>query len=211
VPRIGSAAAPDLAQWRQGALRQQLAQRLTMPEDGQITSVGAWLRGVSGYGSIAFRLVVWAWDGSVSGTNRVLGQSAQLSASAAAFAIGSLEKRTAALESPVELAAGSQFLVGISSDTAGGTACQWGLATGGTHYAKDLQTANAWPAKMSNCYSESESLSAWVENYDAVGAAWIWRGGAWVQADSVQIWRAGAWVPATSVQIWRGGAWVDAG
>jgi hypothetical protein len=210
MPRIGSNAAPDLAQWRYGGNKQQLSGRLTMPERGRITHVGAWIRGVSGYGSIAYRLCVWDWGGSVSSSNGLLGRSGLKSSTPAAFAIASLERVYWPLEVPVELDEGKNFMVGISSDTAGGSAVQWGLASGGTHYAKDFGNGADWPAGMKGCYAESNDLSAWVESYTAVGSAQVRRSGAWVQASAVQLRRSGAWVAASSVQIRRSGAWVDA-
>src|SRR5262245_46738589 len=109
VARIGSNAAPDLAQWRQGNVKQQLAVRLTMPEAGRITDLGAWLRGVQGYGSIDVALMVWAWDGSTSDTNAILGRTNTRTISAASFALGSLQKQLWPLQAPVDLDAGAQF------------------------------------------------------------------------------------------------------
>jgi hypothetical protein len=212
VARIGSNAAPDLAQWREGNVQQQQAVRLTMPEHGLITHLGAYLRGVAGYGSISYRLCVWKWDGAVSDQNRLLGQSALKSSSSGTFALGSLIKYTWPLEEPVDLPAGAVFLVGFATDTASGSAAQWGVESGGTKYSRDTgpPPGQAWPDNMKNCYADSLALAAWVEAYAPVGAAWVRRSGAWVQADAVQVRRSGAWVDATSVQARRSGAWVDA-
>src|SRR5262245_61506669 len=184
-----------------------------MPDDGQLTDLGAWLRGVQGYGSIDVALVVWAWDGSTGGTNAILGRTNTRTISAASFALGSLQKQTWPLQAPVKLAAGAQFLVGFASDTDAGMACQWGVDAAGTKYAKDLgpPAGASWPVKMQNCYSDQYALSAWVENYDAASAAWVYRSGAWVQAQSVQVYRGGAWVDVGGVQVFRSGGWTDAG
>jgi hypothetical protein len=212
VPRIGSNASPDLAQWRTGNVRQQLAQRLTVPERARITHLGAYVRGVSGYGAVDYRLCIWKWDGATSNTNRLLGQSALKSAPAAAFAVGSLTKVYWPLEVAVEQPAGSNIMVGISSDTASGAAIQWGVNNTGTKYAQDSgpPAGEPWPDNMKACYSEQYALSAWVEAYTAIGSAQVYRNGAWAAAGSVQVYRNGAWVDAGSVQVYRNGAWVDA-
>jgi hypothetical protein len=210
---IGSEAAPELAQWRSGNVKQQLAVRLTMPEHGLIHHIGAYLRGVAGYGSIAYRLCLWKWDGATSDTNRLLGQTALKSSSSGSFALGSLVKYTWPLEVPVDLPAGAIFMVGIATDTAAGSAAQWGLATPGSLYAKDSgpPAGEPWPDNMKSCYLDgSGALSAWVDDYDPIGDAWVRRSGVWVQADAVQVRRAGVWTDAAGVQVRRAGAWTDA-
>jgi hypothetical protein len=214
VARIGSSVAPDLAQWRTGNVEQQLSGRFTMPVAGVITDLGAFLRGVTGYGSIDYCLCLWNWGGDVSSGNALLGQTAVHTSNAAAFAIGSLTRQTWPLLDPVELDAGDLFMVGIATDTDAGSAAQWGLYSGsGTHYARDLgPPAGAdWPVAMHGCYASSNALAAWVEDYDPVGSAYVRRSGAWVRADAVQVRRSGAWVNASGVQVRRSGAWNDAG
>lgn len=213
MARIGSNAAPDLAQWRSGNIKQQLAVRLTVPENARITHLGAYLRGVSGYGSIAYRLCIWKWDGATSDTNRLLGQSALKSSPEAGFSLGNLTKYTWPLETAVVLPAGAAIMVGISSDTAAGAAMQWGVDGSGTKYAQDSgpPAGDPWPDNMKNCYSDTYALAAWVEAYSPVGAAWVFRSGAWVQAEGVQTYRSGAWADVDGVQVFRSGGWVDAG
>jgi hypothetical protein len=213
MARIGSNAKPDLAQWRTGNIKQQLATRLTVPENARITHLGAYLRGVSGYGSIDYRLCIWKWDGATSDTNRLLGQSALKNSPAAAFSLGNLTKYTWPLEAAVVLPAGANIMVGISSSTAAGAAVQWGVDGAGTKYAQDSgpPAGDPWPDNMKACYTDTYALAAWVEAYSPVGAAWVYRSGVWQQAESVQVYRSGAWADVEGVQVYRNGAWVDAG
>jgi hypothetical protein len=214
MARLGDNSSPELATWRQGNIRQQAATRLTMPEAGRITHVGAWLRGVQGYGSLDYRLCVWKWDGATSDTNRLLGQSALKNTSAAAFSVGSLLKYTWPMEVAVELPAGANFMVGIATDTDAGMAAQWGLQSGsGPYYQRDTgaPAGQAWPTNMSNCYSTSSALAAWVEAYTPIGKAQVFRNGAWVDVEGVLVYRNGVWVDAEAVQVNRSGGWIDAG
>lgn len=211
MPRIGSAAIPDLAQYRVGNVEQQQGQRYTMPERGEITELGAYIRGVAGNGAVDYRLVLWAWGGSVGAGNAILGQTATHSASSGTVAPGSLVQQTWPLITPVELDAGYAFMVGIATETSGSAAHQWGLRSGGgTHYAKDLGGGTSWPVSMKNCYSDAHDMAAWIESYTALAAAWVRRSGAWIRASDVFDRRSGAWAKATDVQVRRSGAWNDA-
>jgi hypothetical protein len=211
VSRVGDRSAPDTAQYRVGNVSQQLAQRLTMPERGRISELGAWLRGVTGYGSIDYRLVLWRWDGSTGAPNTILGRTASHSSTAAAFDVGSLTQQTWPLEAPVDVDAGDELMVGFASDTGSGSACQWGVRSGGgTHYLRDLGAGAAWPVSMHGAHSDSRDLAAWIEAYTPLAGAWVRRSGAWVLAADVSVRRSGAWASASSTQVRRSGGWTDA-
>lgn len=211
MPRIGSTTAPADAHSRIGNYRQQNAYALTAPVACTVTSLGAYIKGLSGYGSISYRLCIWRNGGSPDVGNALLGQTALLTATAAALDPGNLDKVTHDLITPVELAAGDAFFVGIASNTSGSSAHCWGVRTTGTAYYRTLSQGDAWPASMKNYDTETGgNVVAWVENYIPLGSGKVRRSSAWSDAASVQIRRGGAWVDATSVQVRRSGAWVDA-
>lgn len=212
MPMIGDDSAPALSQYRVGNIEQQGGVILTMPEDGTLLTVGCYLRGVSGNGSIQYGLAVWNTGGGVAST---AGGSNTLGA--AAVSAGNLTKVTLDLDTPVFYSSGDQFIVGFATDTRSGTAAQWGKRSTGTAWFKDLVVGSGgWSGGvggaqgMSGRYSDAGAVAAWVENYSkAVPDIRLRRSGAFVQATAVRVRRSGAWVDVPTVRVRRGGIWVD--
>lgn len=98
----------DGAHWSGANTENQVAYGLTMPENGNITQVGAWLAGKDS--SAAVKLCVWNSSGTL------LGQSASFSATGKSFALGASVQYTKSLTTPVAATSGTTYYVGWSRD-----------------------------------------------------------------------------------------------
>lgn len=207
MPSVGFTDRPEAWEWWT-ATNGQTANVLTMPERGRITKLGAWIRGVSGYGAADYRLVLWHPDGAV------WAQGPKETVSAAAAGSGpntsNLVKIEHEISDPPQIEAGEVMWAGFAFPPAGALQSGWhdhGAAN--SHRHKD--SGSGWPGSMSGAtnHGSTGSIGAYVI-YEPIAGAWVRRGGAWVRADAVYTRRGGAWVEVDSVSVRRGGAWTEA-
>ena len=178
-----------------------------MPARGRILEVGAWVGGWSG----TCRLRLCIWDGS---SKALLGQSNQLTAAnegAGGPAGGNVALYTAPLIAPVEIGKGFDFYVGFARDPNDGHQVSEGSSATGPHFHG--RSGPTWPNNLGNAPSsfsqETRRIGAYVANWETLPGAWVYRSGAWVEADTVQIYRSGSWVDVDGVSLYRSGSWVD--
>lgn len=207
---VGTDSAPDLV-ISPGTGAAQSATLLEVPNDGRIVSVGSYIRALSGTGSLDYRLAVWAWDGSVGGANKLLGKSAVRTVSSAASAPGNLLRQVADLETPVELGAFDQVLVGVAWETDPARQALLGGYTGtGSRYRKDLAEGAVWPSSMKSAvHLTDHNFAAWIDAYVPTSGVFVFRAGDWQQAELVEVRRSGLWSAGT-VKVRRAGGWISA-
>lgn len=203
MARLGLDDRPEVFEWWQEANNQN-ANVLTMPVRARVVTVGAWLRGVSGHGSVSYRLCVWA------GTGGLRGQSAVQSIGTAGVNVSNLVRVEHDLQAPVEYDAGDSLMVGVAWSRNG--AMQFGWHDHGSLPNHRERTAEDWPSGMGSATAHGSTgpMSAWVERYDPMAGAWIKRGSAMARAEGVYVRRGGAWVEATGVYVRRSGTWTEA-
>lgn len=203
MARLGLDDRPEVFEWHTEELNQQ-ANPLTVPERSRIITLGAWLRGVSGYGSVNYRLVVWNPNGTVRA------QTAGQSIGTAAVAVGNLLRVEHDLTAPLDVDAGEAVWIGFASSSTG--AIQFGWHDHGSSSSHREKTTASWPVSMSGAstHGSTGAVGAWIERYDPIAGAWIRRGGSWTRADAVRVRRSGAWVEVDGVRVRRSGSWSDA-
>lgn len=209
---VGTDSAPDLV-IAPGLGAAQSATLLEVPNDGRIIAVGSYIRALSGFGPLDYRLCVWDWNGSTSGTNKLLGKSAVRTVNAAASAPGNLLREVADLEEPVELSAFDQVLVGLAWETDSSKQALLGGYSGtGSRYRKDLAEGVVWPSSMkSSVHLTDHDFVAWIDEFVPSSGVFVFRSGEWRQTDTpaVFVQRSGFMEPAT-VKVRRSGGWVSA-
>lgn len=111
----------------------QVALKVTMPSDGQITHVGAWMAGNGG--GATTKVCVWGSSGNL------LRASASFNAPGQSLATGNYADEYHALTSPLDVSNGQVIYIGFSTDPT--EARQWGLNGSGTHYRDTSGSAGA--------------------------------------------------------------------
>lgn len=204
---IGTATKPNGAGgWESwSSTYNQGAELLTMPERGQLVSVGFWSAGVNQTASV----VACIWDDA----GVLLGQSLSTTMAGQTPASGHVDLYVLDLIVPLELDAGVDFYAGFSRAPGRSHQLTGGASGGGQHFDNKRAT---WPGTMEpndtggHVGPGSDYRIGCHAFYDPVRGAWVRRGGLWVRAEGVFVRRAGAWVQAADVQVRRAGAWVDA-
>lgn len=211
MPTIGNSAKPS-SSWHafsSSSNPNQESELLTMPETGELLTLGAWVGGWNG--SCRIVLAVWAADGTM------LGRSDQVTVAnqgAGGPSGGNVEQVIADLQTPVRLSSGDTFFVGFARHTSDGHQVS-ASGTGPEHYeGRSGGSAGVWQTAdlgaVGGIQNEPRRLGMWVQNYDPVAGAKVRVSGVWVDADDVQVRASGAWVSADAVQIRSAGSWVDA-
>lgn len=181
----------------------QEAELLEMPSRGRILEVGAWIGGWSD--SPRCRLCIWSSSGAL------LGQSAQITvANEGGAATGHVALYTELLLAPVELARGVSFYAGFVRHPDDAHQVSVGPTSSGPHYHG--RSGATWPNDLGNAdpiTSQPRRVGSYVADYLPIPGSYVYRSGAWVEADGVQIYRSGAWADADEVQIYRSGIWTD--
>jgi hypothetical protein len=212
MPTIGDTSKPS-GGWHSfsgSSQNQQEAELLTAPERLDVVELAGWIGGWSA--SCRVKLCIWDDAGEL------LGQTAQITVAnegAGGPAGGNVALYSAALLTPVRIAAGVAFFVGMDRHADDAHQVSVGGAGSPDHYegrhggpaapwAGDLGAATGGPS------NQPRRCGMYVADYVAVAGAKVYRSGAWVDADSVQIMRSGVWVDADSVQVMRSGVWTDA-
>jgi hypothetical protein len=209
VPTIGTITKPGGGWHAYGGSSEttQEAEILVMPKRGRILSVGAWIGGWADTPRV--RLCVWAYPAKT-----LLAQSAQIivpNEGAGGPSGSNVTLQVAPLEVPPEIAKGASFYVGFARHPDDAHQVSTGASGSGPHYHG--RSGGVWPNNLGNVEGPTEQvrrIGAYVADYETLPGAWVYRGAAWVEADTVQLWRGGVWVDADGVAIDRAGAWVDA-
>lgn len=209
MPAIGDATKPS-GGWHAftgNTQVQQEAELLTMPELGDVTSLGAWVGGWSGTCRIV--LCLWRLDGVL------LAQSAQVTVAnfgAGGPAGGNVQSVIAGI-APVRLAKNQPFFVGFDRHGSDGHQISVGGAGSPSHYeGRHGGSGSAWPGNLGaagGIATQVRRSGAWVASYTRTPGAKVMRSGVQTDAQAVQVLRSGAWADALAVQIMRSGAWVD--
>ena len=183
----------------------QEAEPLTMPRRGRILEVGAWIGGWSD--SPRVRLCIWSASGAL------LGQSAQITvANEGGAAAGNVALYTELLLAPVQLNRGDAFYAGFARHVDDAHQVSVGATSSGPHVHG--RSGAVWPNDFGNASGGigpdiARRIGAYVADYLPIPGAYVYRSGAWVDADNVQVYRGGSWTDADSVQLHRAGAWVN--
>lgn len=206
MPTIGPTDRPEVFEWHTDESNQQV-NRLTLPERMRITRLGAWIRGVSGYGDVNYKLCLW--DPS---SGSLHAQTASYSIGPAGVNVSNLTNVERDLSAPVELDAGVDVYCGIAWSPGGALQTGW-HDHGSLPLHRDRSVSNI-PANMaasnSSAHSGTGPIAAYIAQYEAIAGAWIYRSGTWIRADSVNVLRSGSWSEADSVGVFRSGSWTDA-
>jgi hypothetical protein len=205
VATIGDTAKPNTELSEAYSNYNQSAQLFTMPERGRIVTLGMWASAYGGNASA--RLVLWNSSGAV------LGRSPTFTLVSRAVGIGNVDRYEETLESPVRLEAGVSFYAGISHDPSKSHQLT-GRASGGPNHHFDNRRTT-WPGTIVPNDTGGHgfgdyTVGAYVADYQPTPGAWVYRSGAWVEAESVSVYRSSAWTEAESVQLYRSGSWEDA-
>jgi hypothetical protein len=186
---------------------QQEAERLTMPAHGDITDLGAWIGGWNG----TCRVYLCLWDDA----GAILGSVGPITvANQGAGGSGDVALYTATLAAPVRLAAGADFYVGFDRHNSDGhQVSEAGPSTPNHFEGRHGGTTSTWPAALGAASGGPSNaprrIGMFVQNYNLVPGAKLFRSGAWVDAAGVQLQRSGVLVDVVGVQLQRSGAWVD--
>jgi hypothetical protein len=209
--QLGSDSAPG-ALIVPGAAAAQMGFPLTVPTDARIFTLGSYVRALSGYGPIDYRLCVWAWTGSLTGANKLLAQTAIHTINAGGDTLADLVRVTWDLVDPLEISALTDVLVGVAWDTDPAKAMLLGGSSGtGDRYRKDLADGDPWPTSMAGVVHVTDhDFVAWIDDYEPQSGIWVYRSGAWRQADAVLVRRDSLWTIADGVKVRRSGVWVTA-
>lgn len=189
-----------------------MAGRLTFPGGGsRVLELGAYIRALSGFGSLDYRLCLWDWDGGVAQPNKLLGRTAIHTVSAAASAPENLLRVTWPLEAPVEVGQFAQVMVGVAWQTEPGPlALLGGYSGSGLRYRKELADGAGWPTSMKNSEAVTDhDMAAWIEVYTPLSGVYVVRAGEFADIDAFRVRRDGVWYDA-AVMVRRGGAWRNA-
>lgn len=212
--KAGSDSAPDLV-IAPGPPVYQAAGVVEVPAAARIFKVGTYIRSVSGFGNLDYRICVWAWSGSLTGVNRLLGRTAVRTVSPAATAPGNLLRQVGELEVPVEIALPfTDVLVGVAWETDPDRLVNLGGFSGtGSRYVKELANGAGWPQGMDNLEHRTDhNFSAWIEDYEPLAGIFVHRAGEWLQiwsGDTVMVHRGGVFSRGVPVKVRRAGAWVN--
>jgi hypothetical protein len=207
MPTIGTPAKPGGGwhSYQGSSYPNQEAEKLQMPARGRILEVGAWVGGWSG----TCRVRLCIWDGS---SKALLGQSNQITVAnegAGGPAGSNVALYTGPLIAPVEIGKGFDFYVGFARDPSDGHQVSEGASGTGPHF--ESRSGPTWPADLDHnpLTQETRRIGAYVANWETLPGAWVYRSGAWVEADTVQIYRSGSWVDVDGVSLYRSGSWAD--
>ena len=189
------------AEWWGSSVSNQFAAPETFPAGGgRITRIGWWAAGKDA--SCSSKGAVWN-----STRDAVLAQTASVTMTGYAFAIGNSTLHEAAVVSTVDVADAAVIHIGFVKAYTG--AAQFDFSAGASHYDDDHGSSN--PSAMSGETLHSTREPAFYVVYETVAKVWVRRSGAWVQNTSANVRRSGAWVNAgPSVYVRRSGAWVKA-
>lgn len=158
MPVIGNSSKPTSYWWAESNPN-QYAEKLTMPEDGDITRLGQWLGGWNG--TVRTKLCIWDASGVL------LGQSAQFTvANKGAPSSGNVDKYEADLTSPVSLSSGDEFFVGFSHDPSDAHQVSGGSSGSGTHYTRNRGT---WPGDLTGYTTVNRRVGSYVADYTPSG------------------------------------------
>lgn len=213
MPQIGNNAKPTFSYHAFGGSGEvnQEGEGLQSPDQRiRVLTLGAWIGGWGG--NCKVRLALWDPVVGPTATGTLLGQSAEFTVANEGAAGAGVSLYTADLETPVELDPLQDFYVGFSRDRDDahqvftGSNAYVHLHGRGTHNAGGVDDFGA----IESFGGQARRIGAWVENYEVMGSAWVYRSGAWVRADGVKVYRSGAWADADAVKVYRSGAWVDA-
>ncbi len=195
-----------------GNSQRQEADRLAHPGDPArilVKSLGIWVRGYTGQGSINVTLALWKWGTSPAEGNGLQAQTLPASVSEGAYNTGNTDRLlniVRPLVTPYEWAdTDGDVLVGFHRD---GNAHQLGYSTPGTHYHRASTSSSV--GTMNDRTGDTGVIHAYIADYDPIGSAWIRRGAAWIRAAEVQVRRGAAWADSDAVQVRRTGGWTDA-
>lgn len=178
----------------------QVAARLTMPDEGIITHVGMWLR--SYQGATSMRLCLWAPDGSL------LAQSASFTPSNASAGLGNSQRFERALQTPVTRGAGANVYVGVARNPNGGL--QFDRRHGGDPQQYRTRQRDNWPGSMAGYDVVNGSRPCvWLQWEPGTPEVYVRRGGTWDRVDGVYVRRSGSWAKADSVSVRRSGSWTE--
>lgn len=206
---IGSDSAPDLVIAPAAGVYQAAGAKLTIEGfDTRILELGCYLRALSGFGSIDYRLCLWRWDGAVGGANPLLGRTAMHTIGTAASAPENLVRVAWPLEDPVTVPGFGEILVGVAWETDPSHSMLLGGYSGaGVRYRKDLATGAGWPVSMKNAVRLTDhNMAAWVETFAPSSGMFVFRAGEWREIDGLLVRRDGEWFDG-SPQVRRAGAW----
>jgi hypothetical protein len=203
---LGTVTKPNGGWYGSGAgVDNQAAEILTMPQRGRILTLGAWIGGWND--TPRTRLCLWEYPSKL-----LIGQSAQFFVANRGDVGGNKQDLyTAALEVPVDLGKGVSFYTGFARHPDDKHQVSTGSSGSGPHYY--ARSGAIWPNNFGNAEGPVEvnrRIGCHVANWETLPGAWIYRSGAWVEAETVQAYRSGAWVDVDGVQIYRAGTWVDA-
>lgn len=212
--KAGSDAAPDLRITPSPPVY-ALASLVEVPAAARILTLGGYVRSITGFGNIDYRLCVWKWGGSLAAAHPLLGRTPVRTVGPAADAVENLSRVVEDLEVPVELPlAFTTVMVGIAWETDPDRLLNVGGYTSGTRYKHEAADGSGWPPAMTGAAvsTPAHALAAWIEDYEPLSGIFVTRSGEWLQllaGDTVLVRRSGLWTTATDVRVRRAGAWVD--
>lgn len=147
---IGNTAKPTAGQeWWGLNAKNQHSILITMPSNGTITSLSAWLAGKDTTASVA--LCVWSAGGTL------LASTSTFTAASRSFALGQSDLYTAGLSSPLAVTAGTQYFIGFSRNPS--QSVQFGTNGSGTHYDS---TQASWPGSLASNASHAGSIGVYA-------------------------------------------------
>ena len=195
---LGTTTEPTyLQEWTGINTNNQIGRAFTMPEAGRILSIGVWIAGYAADCSV--KVTLWTPGGAV------LASSALFTAVYRAFGVGNNDLYVKDLTTPYQATNGQSLWAGWARNPS--AKLQWGdFNGGGDQYYKTV--TGSWPAAFSGYSTDAGHPPGIYLVYETVPPIYVRRGGAWVQADSLQVRRASAWSDATDLQVRRGSVWI---
>lgn len=193
----------------------QLASLVEVPAAARIYKVGTYIRSVTGFGNLDYRICVWKWGGSLGAVHPLLGRTAVRTVGPAAAALENLQRQVAELETPIEISLPfTDVMVGVAWETDPARLPSLGGHAAGVRYKKELPAGSGWPSSMTGAEATSpaHALSGWIEEYQPLAGIFVMRSGEWTQigsGDTVTVKRGAFFETATHVRVRRAGVWTE--
>ena len=176
---VGTASRPTSYWWSESSPN-QYAEKVTIPSNGNIVSLGQWMCGQDG----TARTKLCVWSGS---TGALLAQSAQFTAAdGGSQSSSAMSLYVEALTAPLAVTAGQVVYVGLAHHPSDRILISGGRGTSDTHYT---QNQASWPGSMTASPSSmSRRIGSYVADFEpgsppptTDNGVYIYRAGAWLQ------------------------------